>query len=96
MTEEQYNEDAAAEIVHIMYDPETFAFSHIGIVDTEGNVAQELDRNLAREVAYRLLRLADQAPPPQVILPSRTAPKSPLRPIRRLSVVDDHLRSLDD
>lgn len=96
MTEERWNEDAAAEIVHIVYDAATFDFSCIGIVDAEGRVAHELDRNLAREVGHLLLRLADQAPTPPVILPSRNTPQQAPKPLRRLSVVDDRLRSLDD
>lgn len=71
MTEEEFNEGSAAGIVVKGVHVEGGEFMFIGLLDENGNLAQELDRNLARAVAYRLLKLADDAPPPRVILPSR-------------------------
>ncbi len=82
-SEKEWNEEAAADIVHVMYDPETFEFMYIGIVDENGQLVQKLDRNLARSVAVKLLQLATDTPDPNV------------RPIRRLSIVDERLRNLE-
>ena len=81
--EEVYNEEAAADIVHIMHDPDTFDFKYIGIVDENRQLVQKLDRKLARAVAVKLLQFSTELPDPNI------------RPIRRLAIVDERLRDLE-
>lgn len=82
MTEEQWNEETAAEIVDIAVDPITKKPLFVALFDTENRVAQELDKNLARAVAVRLVELAQELPDPPRIL-------------RRASDIDDQLRGLE-
>ena len=81
-TEEQPNRDDAAEIVILLNGangkPELAA-----VLDDEGNIRHEVDRNLAIALAERLLQFA------------QSLPDSP-RILRRASDVDAHLRALDD
>ncbi|AKV86385.1 hypothetical protein AKG07_08810 [Microbacterium sp. CGR1] len=82
MTEEQWNDETASEIVDIAIDPLTRKPMFVAIFDTQGRIAQELDKNLARVVAVRLVELAQQLPDPPRIL-------------RRSTEVDDQLRGLE-
>ena len=71
VTEDEYNETLAKDIVVIATGADDGEFMFIALIDGDYNIVQEMDRNLARAVAYRLMKLADDAPPPRVILPSR-------------------------
>lgn len=67
-TEEQGNADEAEEIVVLLRNVDGSP-AHVSVLDdVEGVPMYELDRNLARAVAYRLLRLADELPEPPRIL----------------------------
>lgn len=82
MTEEQWNEETVAEIVDIAFDPATKKPLFVMLFDTENRIAQELDKNLARAIAVRLVELAQELPDPPRIL-------------RRASDIDDQLRGLE-
>lgn len=82
MTEEQWNEETASEMVDIAIDPLTRKPMFVAIFDTEGRIAQEFNKDLARAVAVRLVELAQQLPDPPRIL-------------RRATDVDDQLRGLE-
>ncbi|RKS84825.1 hypothetical protein DEU37_2882 [Microbacterium sp. AG790] len=64
-------------------DLATGTVTAILLLDTCGEVAQEIDRDLAKALALRLLDLADDLP-------------EPVRIVRRAADVDEHLRELDD
>lgn len=82
MTEEQWNAESAAEIVQLARDVNTGQATEVLVLDTFGVPVQELDKNLARAVAVRLVELAQQLPDPPRIL-------------RRDSDVDEQLRDLE-
>lgn len=82
MTEEQWNEMAASEIVDIAIDPLTRKPMFVVIFDTETRVAHELGKDIAHAVAVRLVELAQQLPDPPRVL-------------RRATDVDDQLRGLE-
>lgn len=81
ITEEQWNRDHAEEICVLGSGPS--GPDVIFILDTAESPAQELDKNMARALAVRLLTLADELPEPPRIL------------VRR-SDVNRQLRALDD
>lgn len=87
IAEEQWNEEHAAEVVTMAQNATTGEPEGIYLLGEGYPVADPFDRNLARAIAYRLLRLADELPAPEVVLPTRQ--------LRRSSAVDDALRDID-
>ena len=84
MTEDNWNDEHAAEVVVLAYTEGTKP-AGIYLLDMDGEPAIDLvDRNLARAIAYRILRISDYLPAPE-----------PLPVLRRLAEVDDALRDLE-
>lgn len=82
ITEEQWNQNEAAEIVSVATDAATKVPMFVAVFDDKGGVAHELDKHLARAVAVRLVELAERLPEPPRIL-------------RRSTDIDDELKGLD-
>lgn len=95
-TELSWVKENAEEHVQLVFDAETGQQSHLMIVDGDYGVLSDIDKNFALALAARLVELAIELPPTQVTLPVTTLSPEKRRTVRRLSVVDDHLRSLDD
>lgn len=94
-TELSWVKENAEEHVHLVFDAETGEQSHLMIMDGEFGVLNDIDKNFALALAARLVELAIELPPTRVTLPVTTLPAEKRRHVRRLSGVDDHLRSLD-
>ncbi|MDQ1130241.1 hypothetical protein [Microbacterium sp. SORGH_AS_0888] len=82
MTGFNFEKETAAEIAVLARDIGTLKPTRILLLDTCNRPVQELDRDLARALALRLLDLCDDLP-------------EPARPIRRPTSVDEWLRDLD-
>lgn len=82
MTNEQWNSETASEIVDIAIDSATKKPLFVILFDTEMRIAHELDKDLARAVAVRLVELAQELPDPPRIL-------------RRPADTDEWLRGLE-
>lgn len=95
-TEREWIMENAAEHVVVMFDGETGEQSYLAIMDGEHVALGEIDKHFALGLAARLIELAIDLPDTRFKLPSATLPPEKRRTVRRLSAVDDHLRSLDD
>lgn len=94
-TEREWIMENAAEHVVVLFDQETGAQACLAIMDGENVVLDEIDKHYALGLAARLVELAIELPPTRAMLPATTLPPEKRRTVRRLSVVDDQLRSLD-
>lgn len=95
-TELSWVKENAAEHVVLVFDAETGKQDSLAIMDGDVPVLSDIDKNFALALAARLVELAIELPPTRVTLPVTTLAPEKRRTVRRLSVVDDHLRSLDD
>ena len=95
-TEREWIMENAAEHVVVMFDGETGKQSYLAILDGDHVALSEIDKHFALGLAARLIELAIDLPDTRFKLPSATLSPEKRRTVRRLSVVDDHLRALDD
>lgn len=96
ITELAWAKENAAEHVVLVFDAETGEQDYLAILEDGVPVLSDIDKNFALALAARLVELAIELPESRVILPRETLPPEKRRTLRRLSVVDDRLRSLDD
>lgn len=95
ITELSWAKENAEEHVALVFDTETGKQLYLAILEDGVPVLSDIDKNFALALAARLVELAIELPESRVILPVTTLPPEKRRTVRRLSVVDDHLRSLD-
>lgn len=93
ITVEQLNREFAEEIIVVPSGEEGTVF----ILDTAGEVAQEVDKDAARALAIRLLQLAETMPAPLRILPREgdRSERDAGRQLRRQRAVDEFIRELE-